>query len=82
MNIHIKQIQNQRILKCKINRQIIYSKYGFKTSVKIRIKNKFQNMDQTMWIQNKLKYGLKQVSKHGSNNVGSKQVKIRIKNKD
>ena len=59
MNIHIKQIQNQRILKCKINRQIIYSKYGFKTSVKIRIKNKFQNMDQTMWVQNKLKYGLR-----------------------
>ena len=27
--------------------------------VKIRIKNKFQNMDQTMWVQNKLKYGLR-----------------------
>ena len=27
--------------------------------VKIRIKNKFQNMYQTMWVQNKLRYGLR-----------------------
>ena len=46
MNIPIKQIQNQHIFKCKFNCQILYLKYGFKTSVKIRIKNKFQNMDQ------------------------------------